>query len=138
MLVAGLAYDTLREHRLGFQNFTAAGTGVNLGVQGALRRDDSNRVVNLDPYAQIDLKLSTRWALNVGVRRSTVRFDSVDQYIAANNGNNSGSARCSASLPVAAVSLRPHLTGVCMPLLARVLKPRHSTRLPTAPTVQRA
>lgn len=107
VLVAGLAYDTLREHRLGFQNFTAAGTGSNLGVQGALRRDDSNRVVNLDPYAQIDLKLSTRWALNVGVRRSTVRFDSVDQYIAGNNGNDSGNARYSATLPVAAVSFAP-------------------------------
>ncbi len=106
-LVAGLAYDTLREHRLGFQNFTGSGAGPMLGVQGALRRDDSNRAVNLDPYAQVDLKLSTRWALNAGVRRSTVRFESTDQYITAANGNDSGSARFSATLPVAGISFAP-------------------------------
>ena len=32
VLVAGLAYDALREHRLGFQNFSCVGTGINLGV----------------------------------------------------------------------------------------------------------
>jgi hypothetical protein len=52
-LVAGLAYDSLREHRLGFQNFS----GATLGVQGALRRDEDNRVSSLDPYAQATLKL---------------------------------------------------------------------------------
>ena len=113
VLVAGLAYDALREHRLGFQNFTAAGAGagagVKLGVQGALRRDDINRAVNLDPYAQVDLKLSARWALNLGVRHSAVRFESTDQYITATNGNDSGNARYSATLPVAGVSFAPTL-----------------------------
>lgn len=107
VLVAGLAYDALREHRLGFQNFSGVGTGVNLGVQGALRRDDINHAVSLDPYAQVDLKLSARWALNAGVRRSTVRFDSTDQYITGSNGNDSGSARYSATLPVAGLSFAP-------------------------------
>ena len=113
VLVAGLAYDTLRERRLGFQNFSAGGAGsagsagVNLGVQGALRRDDVNRAVNLDPYAQVDIKLTSAWALNLGVRRSSVRFESTDQYITASNGNDSGSARFSATLPVAAVSFAP-------------------------------
>ena len=107
VLVAGLAYDALREHRLGFQNFSGVGTGANFGVQGALRRDEANRALSLDPYAQVDLKLSARWALNVGVRRSTVRFESVDQYIAGSNGNDSGSARYSATLPVAGISFAP-------------------------------
>ena len=107
VLVAGLAYDTLREHRLGFQNFTAAGAGIKLGVQGALRRDDVNRAVNLDPYAQVDLKLSARWAINLGVRHSAVRLESTDQYITATNGNDSGNARYSATLPVAGISFAP-------------------------------
>ena len=107
VLVAGLAYDALREHRLGFQNFSGVGTGINLGVQGALRRDDVNRAGSLDPYAQVDLKLSARWALNVGVRRSTVRFESIDQYIAGGNGDDSGSVRYSATLPVAGISFAP-------------------------------
>ncbi len=107
VVVAGLAYDTLREHRLGFQNFTGVAKAITPGVQGALRRDDANRAVSLDPYAQIDLKLSARWALNVGVRRSTVRFESTDQYITASNGNDSGSSRYSATLPVAGLSFAP-------------------------------
>ena len=43
----------------------------------------------------------------MGVRRSTVRFDSADQYIAGSNGNDSGSARYSATLPVAGISFAP-------------------------------
>lgn len=102
-LVAGLAYDGLREHRLGYQNFS----GATLGVQGALRRDEVNRVTSLDPYAQATLKLSPRWTLHAGLRRSTVRFDSADHYVSGPNGDDSGSARYSATLPVAGVLYAP-------------------------------
>lgn len=102
-LVAGLAYDSLREHRLGYQNFS----GTTLGVQGALRRDEDNRVSSLDPYAQATLKLSPRWTLHAGLRRSTVRFDSADHYVAGPNGDDSGSARYSATLPVAGLLYAP-------------------------------
>lgn len=102
-LVAGLAYDSLREHRLGYQNFS----GTALGVQGALRRDEDNRVSSLDPYAQAMLKLSPRWTLHAGLRRSTVRFDSADHYVSGPNGDDSGSARYSATLPVAGLLYAP-------------------------------
>jgi len=102
-LVAGLAYDSLREHRLGYQNFS----GATLGVQGALRRDEDNRVSSLDPYAQATLKLSPRWTLHAGLRRSTVRFDSADHYVTGPNGDDSGSARYSATLPVAGLLYAP-------------------------------
>ncbi|WP_411883082.1 TonB-dependent receptor domain-containing protein [Polaromonas sp. YR568] len=102
-LVAGLAYDSLRERRLGYQNFS----GATLGVQGALRRDEDNRVSSLDPYAQATLKLSPRWTLHAGLRRSTVRFDSADHYVAGPNGDDSGSARYSATLPVAGLLYAP-------------------------------
>jgi iron complex outermembrane recepter protein len=102
-LVAGLAYDSLREQRLGYQNFS----GITLGVEGALRRDETNRVSSLDPYAQATLKLSPRWTLHAGLRRSTVRFDSADHYVAGPNGDDSGSARYSATLPVAGVLYAP-------------------------------
>jgi iron complex outermembrane receptor protein len=102
-LVAGLAYDSLREHRLGYQNFS----GATLGVQGALRRDEDNRVSSLDPYAQATLKLAPRWTLHAGLRRSTVRFDSADHYVSGPNGDDSGSARYSATLPVAGLLYAP-------------------------------
>lgn len=96
-IVAGLSYDTMREHRLGWQNFS----GTTLGVLGALRRDEDNRVTNLDPYLQAVWKFAPRLSLTAGVRRSTVRFSSSDRFIAGINGDDSGEVRYSATLPVA-------------------------------------
>jgi iron complex outermembrane recepter protein len=103
-VVAGLSYDKLDEDRRGYLNFTGAGASQQLGVQGALRRQEANTAENLDPYAQATWKIDPRWTLNAGVRRSTVRFESSDQYIVGINGDDSGSAKYSATLPVAGLS----------------------------------
>jgi iron complex outermembrane recepter protein len=106
-LVAGVSYDTLAEHRQGWQNFV----GSTLGVQGALRRDEDNHVDNLDPYLQGVWKFAPRWTLTAGVRQSEVRFRSNDHYILGTNGDDSGSVRYRATLPVAALmyALSPQL-----------------------------
>jgi iron complex outermembrane recepter protein len=108
-VVVGLSYDRLQEHRLGWQNFA----GASLGVRGAMRRDEDNSVTNLDPYLQAVWKFAPAWALTAGVRRSTVRFSSSDRYFAGINGDDSGSVRYAATLPVAglmyAFSERTHL-----------------------------
>jgi iron complex outermembrane recepter protein len=96
-VVAGLSYDRMQEHRRGWQNFS----GAALGVQGALRRDEDNEVVNLDPYLQAVWKFAPRWSLTAGVRRSSVRFSSNDDFITGINGNDSGQVRYGATLPVA-------------------------------------
>jgi iron complex outermembrane recepter protein len=98
-LVGGLAYDTLREQRRGYQNFI----GTTLGVQGALRRDEANEVWNLDPYLQAAWQLSPQWSVSAGVRHSNVHFDSRDQYIVGTNPDDSGSASYAATLPVLGV-----------------------------------
>ena len=103
-VVAGLSYDTLREQRRGFQNFTGTGASQVLGVQGQLRRNETNHADNLDPYAQATWKIDPKWTVNAGIRRSSVSFDSADHYIVAGNGNDSGSAKYSATLPVAGVT----------------------------------
>lgn len=97
-LVAGIAHDLMREHRSGWQNFT----GPVLGVEGALRRDEDNHVTSLDPYLQGRWSADTRWTLSAGVRRSNVRFRSADHYVAGANGDDSGSVRYAATLPVVA------------------------------------
>ncbi|MRD45816.1 TonB-dependent receptor [Caenimonas koreensis DSM 17982] len=97
--VAGISYDMLIEHRQGWQNFA----GAALGVQGALRRDEDNRVSNVDPYAQLVWKLAPRWTLTAGVRHSSVRFGSRDHFISGANGDDSGGVRYGATLPVAAL-----------------------------------
>ncbi len=95
-VVAGLAYDTLEQHRVGYQNFV----GPLLGVQGALRRDELDTASDFDTYLQATLQLSSRWSLAAGVRRSHVRFDSADHYVVGANGDDSGAARYAATLPV--------------------------------------
>lgn len=96
-VVAGLSYDHLQEQRRGWQNFV----GGVIGVQGALRRDEENRVSNLDPYLQAVWKFRPRWSLTAGVRHSSVSFESQDRYIAGVNRDDSGNLRYRATLPVA-------------------------------------
>ena len=110
-VVAGLSYDRLQEHRLGWQNFA----GTVLGVQGALRREEDNEVSNLDPYLQAVWKLAPRWTVTAGVRHSSVRFSSSDRFVVGANRDDSGSVRYRATLPVAglmfALSPEVHLYG---------------------------
>ncbi|MGK6310012.1 TonB-dependent receptor family protein [Variovorax sp. DT-64] len=103
-LVAGLAYDNLREKRRGFENFFGrAAAPLALGVQGRPRRDERNEVRNLDPYVQASWRFTDRWTLEAGVRRSNVRFSSHDLYIVGPNRDDSGSARYGKTLPVASL-----------------------------------
>ena len=110
-VVGGLALDDLREHRQGYQNFIGIGTGTAqvLGVEGALRRDEINRVTDVDPYLQADWHPARDWTLDAGVRRSRVRFSSHDRYVIGTNPDDSGDARYTATLPVAGVlwAVRP-------------------------------
>ncbi|MBW8848953.1 MAG: TonB-dependent receptor, partial [Burkholderiales bacterium] len=99
-LVAGIAADELREHRLGYQNFV----GSTLGIQGALRRDETNRVSNADPYLQAEWRPTPAWLLSAGMRRSSVSFNSTDAYITKTNPNDSGAAQYAANLPVLGIS----------------------------------
>ncbi|WP_425342754.1 TonB-dependent receptor family protein [Piscinibacter koreensis] len=95
-VVAGIAYDLLREHRRGYQNFV----GTETGVLGALRRDENNRVSNFDQYLQGSFEFAPRWTLNAGLRHSKVRFSSRDHYVAGTNPDDSGGVNYSATLPV--------------------------------------
>ena len=99
-LVAGMAYDLLDQHRLGYQNFTGAGAAQLLGVQGARRRDEQDTASNVDGYVQSTLKLTPAWSVSPGLRHSNVRFESADHYIVGTNIDDSGTARYSANLPV--------------------------------------
>ena len=98
-LVSGVAYDVLSEQRKGYQNFI----GTTLGVQGALRRDETNDVSNVDEYLQAAWQITPQWSLNAGVRHSRVRFTSTDKYVVGTNPDDSGGASYGATLPVLGV-----------------------------------
>jgi len=106
-VAAGIAYDTMTEDRRGYENYVPTAQGPQLGVQGALRRKERNEVWNLDPYLQAAWQVAPDWALEAGLRYSTVRFDSHDQYIAPGNGDDSGRARYRKALPMAALRYQP-------------------------------
>lgn len=94
-LTAGVTADELKEHRQGFRNFV----GTTLGVLGALRRNENNRVRSFDQYVQGTWD-SERLSLTAGVRHSVVKFESRDLFIATGNPDDSGSARYGATTPV--------------------------------------
>jgi iron complex outermembrane receptor protein len=72
VLVAGINYDDLAEARKGYLNYI----GTELGVQGALRRDEANNVYDFDQYLQAQWDPGERWRLVAGVRNNLVEVTS--------------------------------------------------------------
>jgi len=98
----GINYDRLDETRRGFQNFV----GTTLGVEGALRRNEDNRIHNFDQYVQMLWEPAEEWLLMAGVRHSVVKINSADNYIVAGNGDDSGATDFTAVTPVAGATWR--------------------------------
>src|SRR5690554_6628437 len=95
--------DRQRQHRRGWENFV----GETLGVRGALRRDERNRLENADLYAQAWWRLAGRWSLLLGVRHSEVEFDSRDDHVTDTNPDDSGRLRHRHTAPVAGITFAP-------------------------------
>jgi iron complex outermembrane receptor protein len=66
-----------------------------------LRRDENNISYDTDQYTQGTWDFATVWSATLGVRHSEVHFDSEDHFIAASNGDDSGSVKYDATSPVA-------------------------------------
>ena len=105
-VTAGLSADQSAEQRRGFQNFVVVGAAGNpiWGVEGALRRDEKNRVRNRDHYLQTEWAMAERLSLSAGLRHSSVVFSSLDRYVVTGNGDDSGGARYSATSPAVGLS----------------------------------
>ena len=99
---AGVGWEGLQQQRRGYENFV----GSQLGVRGALRRDERNAVASFDQFAQADWRIADAWSLLAGVRHSQVRFDSRDDYVGAGNPDDSGDVAFSRWTPVAALQWR--------------------------------
>ncbi len=84
-LTLGVEHNDMAERRRGFVN--------DNGVAGDLRRDEDDRVYDLDPYAQLEWHPAPRWRVSAGLRHSRVVFESRDYYITGpSNPDDSGGA----------------------------------------------
>jgi iron complex outermembrane receptor protein len=101
---AGLDFERLVEDRFGYNNYTGPASNRILGVLGARRRDETNSLNSLDPYAQTEARLGEAWRLLAGVRSSHVEITSSDHYLA--NGNDSAHVSYSGLNPTAGVVFR--------------------------------
>jgi iron complex outermembrane receptor protein len=95
----GISYDDLDEHRRGYLNYI----GAELGVEGALRRYETNLVHDLDEYFQAQWDLTQRLHATAGVRNSVV--DITDHsHLSVSGALPLSGTRYSATNPVAGVS----------------------------------
>ncbi len=99
-VTAGLSYDDLEESRKGFLNYI----GSDLGVEGAVRRDEANHVYDFNQYIQAQWDPDARWRVIAGVRNNAVDVSSHNHL--PNISEPDSSVHYSAVNPVAGVTFR--------------------------------
>ncbi|OOF61376.1 TonB-dependent receptor [Rodentibacter pneumotropicus] len=92
-VITGVAFDYMQDKRKGYENFN----GTINGIKGALRRDETNKIYNLDPYVQAQWVFLPNWSFHSGLRHSTTTFKSKDHYL--RNGDDSGHKKDEKWLP---------------------------------------
>ena len=99
--VAGVAIERQSDERRGYENYTGPSAAPTaLGVQGRLRRDETNSAESRDAFLQADWALGPTLSATAGLRTGRVSIDVEDRYINGLNGNDSGSLRFDYTNPV--------------------------------------
>ncbi len=113
MVNVGLGFEQMTEQRRGFTNFLNS-TSVNpdplcvngvsrlytCGVQGVLRRNETNKLNSADQYVQAEWWPLPSLGLHAGLRHSSIRVNSDDHYITAGNPNDSGNTSYGGTTPM--------------------------------------
>ncbi|MFZ2972384.1 MAG: TonB-dependent receptor [Ferribacterium limneticum] len=99
----GADYEQSTDDRRGYENFV----GTTLGVKGALRRLEEDRVTSFDQYAQAEWQIH-RLTLSGGLRHSRVAFKVDDRFTPYTvvNPNDSGSVTYDKTTPTVAALYR--------------------------------
>ncbi|MDP4299608.1 TonB-dependent receptor family protein [Leptothrix discophora] len=106
-LVTGFNLEQQRDDRKGYENFTSNPTVT--GVVGTLRRDETNKAMSREAYAQYELPLAPHWQVIAGVRTGKVRLSNDDHYVVL-NPDDSGSLDFSYTNPVFGLRWQPDQT----------------------------
>jgi iron complex outermembrane recepter protein len=104
-VVTGLAIDSQREDRRGFENFTGTGATQALGVTGRQRRDEDNRTQSKDIFAQADVDIASTLNASAGLRKGKLTVKANDKFLS--NGDDSGALSFAYTLPVVALRWQP-------------------------------
>jgi iron complex outermembrane receptor protein len=106
-VTAGVSYDNQDEGRRGYLNFI----GTDLGVKGALRKDENDTVYDLDEYLQLQWDPAARWRVEAGVRNSIVDVGDDDHLAVAAGRTPDSGVRYGTVSPVAGLTYQaaPHL-----------------------------
>jgi iron complex outermembrane receptor protein len=96
----GIDYDHSSDDRKGFENFVVDPSGVQFGVKGALRRDETDVLTSVDPYVQTEWQ-GGPWVVTAGLRHSRLKVEVDDRFIS--NGNDSGTIDYSRTTPALGV-----------------------------------
>jgi iron complex outermembrane receptor protein len=102
-LTLGALSQRSDEHRLGYENFV----GQQLGVIGALRRNQRDAVASHDVYVEASVTVNPRWKATLGARNSRVDFRSRDAYITTGNPDDSGSLDYRQTTPAIGLLYQP-------------------------------
>jgi iron complex outermembrane receptor protein len=99
--VAGVAVERQTDDRRGYENFSGTSAAPTaLGVQGKLRRDETNSAESRDAFLQAEWALGPAISATAGVRTGRVSIDVEDRYTNGLNGDDSGSLRFDYTNPV--------------------------------------
>ena len=99
--VAGVAVERQTDDRRGYENFTGTSAAPTaLGVQGKLRRDETNSAESRDAFLQAEWALAPTLSATAGLRAGRVTIDVEDRYTNGLNGNDGGSLRFDYTNPV--------------------------------------
>ncbi len=96
----GIDIDRSRDDRQGFENFVVEATGVQFGVKGALRRDETDTLTSVDPYLQTEWQ-GGPWVVTAGLRHSRLKVEVDDRFVS--NGDDSGTVDYARTTPVLGV-----------------------------------
>lgn len=102
----GLQAQQTDEDRRGYENFVGPEDARTVGVRGALRRDEDNRISGFDQVALVEWTPSPAWLLVGALRHSDLEFESDDNYIADGNPDDSGSRDYSRTTPALSAQFR--------------------------------
>jgi len=99
----GVDYEQSTDDRRGYENYV----GTTLGVKGALRRKEEDRVTSFDQYAQAEWQ-GERWTFSGGFRHSHLAFKVDDNFTPYTtfNPNDSGKVSYDKTTPTVAALYR--------------------------------